>query len=1560
VLKTLPSDSIDASTVLPHEVTRPWSIGQREIWRALQLSADPTVFNIGGHVEIRAAIDLPRFIAAVRHTVQDIDTMRLCLRETSTGIEPVQIAQVPFVMPVIDLRHEPDPRETALQMWHSQTDAPYDLSAAPLARFALLQLAEDHFMWIIGMHHLIGDYFTATEFTRRVTLRYEAPDASVANAMSWSHYLDDERDYLNSERCVRDHAYWQGLLQQDRDAATLSGLPPAQPGEVTHAQGSLPASLCEALEVLGRVHRGNMVTVLFAAVALYLHRLSGSRSIVLTMTTSGRTSKALREVIGTLSNTVPLCIDVDPGAGLAQLLEHVGTRMREAMRHQRFPAALQRQVPGGEQVVRSGTIVNFIPEDPEFTLGGQRVSTRIHIHARRVEDLLIVFHSMDGGRGLSVHFGGHQSHYDEASLGVHLERFIRCLRRFTDHAELPLRSLPFLDDAERGHALTLGRGPDAPPLAPTLARFEAWAAGRPQQLAARAGDESMSYGQLNARANALARELIAAGAGPESILGLCVDRSFEMLIGILGIWKAGAAYLPLDLSHPPERVAAMLHDAQVSHVVCAPALLTQWQNRAPAGGPLRTVPIGSARSTQDIRDAERRAPLRLDHPAYVIYTSGSTGTPKGVVVTHVALNTLAAATAERWQLREDSRVLQYAALNFDVSVWDLVTTLSAGAALVMRPESAAGGTALSGVLLELQVTHCWLPPSVLQTLSTEVAHGWAVQCLTLGAEACPADLAATWASQVRLLNSYGPTEASITVTMSEPLDGEAVPLGSALSGVQLYVLDHNLELVPAGVAGELYIGAAYLARGYLGRRGLTAERFVADPFGEPGSRMYRTGDRVRWREDGNLEFLGRTDDQVKLRGHRIELGEVEATLRRMAGVSQCAVVMRTDSPGGPYLAAYVTSDGAAPSLSSAREFLAASLPHYMLPSAVMVLGQLPRTPGGKLDRRALPIPALDAGRNYAAPQGRIETLMAVRWCELLKIERAGREDNFFELGGSSLLLVHLLELLRHDGLVLDAQSVFAHPTIAALAPRVRVTEIYTPAPANAIPAQCRHITPAMLPLIDLQQVEIDAIASQLGGHEKIQDIYPLAPLQEGILIHHRLATGRDAYLLLALLAFETPAQRQVFCEAMQSVIQRHDILRTAFLWEGLREPAQVVLREARLSTQPVSATNAPVEHALWAMGSERIDVRRAPLMRLFTAEDMDGRALLLWQCHHLVSDHVTVELILEEMRARMAGTTVATAATVPYRDFVHASRAVARDSHREFFRAMLRGYTEPVVPYGLRDVHGDGSQLGEHAGKLEAGLAQQVRSSARRLGTTSSALFHLVWSQVLARLGDATDVVFGTVLFGRMHGMNHMQRAAGLFINTLPLRLNLTGLSVRAALRETHAALSGLLMHEHASLAVAQASSDVAPGVPLFTTLLNYRHGLDGGPSLAPGVTLLRVEERTNYPLSLTVDDLGSGFELTVQASAPADASHVYTFAVQILEHLLCGSSAGVSKTHGPARGPRRRRASSRVPGLLIRPLTGPPSRSSLPSGARCWQYRASGAATISSASAGILCWRCR
>ena len=892
--------------------------------------------------------------------------------------------------------------------------------------------------------------------------------------------------------------------------------------------------------------------------------------------------------------------------------------------------------------------------------------------------------------------------------------------------------------------------------------------------------------------------------------------------------------------------------------------------------------------------------LTSRHLAYVVFTSGSTGKPKGVMVEHQGVVNYVLSRIHAFGLDTNSRVLQFASLSFDMSLMDIFTALYSGSSLhLLKDCIRLDRQALWGYIQEHSITQAVLPPSILQEcknsppLSTRLT-------LVSGGEELPVTLLRALQSLIPngcIMNEYGPTETTIVTTSwksTRDFNGDIVPVGRPIANKRTYILDRNQQPVPQGVIGELYIGGVGITRGYLNRPELTAKAFIPDPFsGVNDARMYKTGDLARYLPDGNVIFLGRNDHQVKIRGFRIEIGEIEARLGEHPLVDKAAIVASGDG-SDKRLVGYIVAKPDENLLSILRAHLTACLPEYMIPAAMVRLDALPINFNGKLDRKALPAPDSDAfaRRVYEVPEGETETAVARIWEELLHLDGVSRNDNFFALGGHSLLAVQMIERLRRMGLTLAVSALFKTPTLSALVQSLDAHKAIE-APSNLITPHTTTITPEMLPLITLPQADIDHIISLApGGVSNIQDIYALSPLQEGILFHHLLATEGDPYLLISFVSFETRELLGKYLEATQMVVNRQDILRTAVVHENLSTPAQVVWRKASLSIMELELdpSNGLILDQLKLRldpRKHRIDITQAPLLRFTMVQDVDGRWILAQLLHHLVGDHTTLDTLSNEIEAYMGGRGHTLPSPQPFRNLIAQAKTSGSQDHERFFKGMLVDIDTPSLPFGLKDVHGQGDNVTASYKPLPQDLNDRLRRRAKKLGVSVASLCHLAWAQVISCTSGEDRVVFGTVLLGRMNSGQGSDSAMGLFINTLPLRIDLTE-SVHESVLQTHKRLASLLDHEHASLALAQSCSSVPQGTPLFSAMLNYRHNVPSlDTSITEGIKHLESHERNNYPFAMAVEDFGVSLGLTAKVVQPLSPTRVCGYMEQALESLV-------------------------------------------------------------------------
>ncbi|WP_143281750.1 non-ribosomal peptide synthetase, partial [Caballeronia cordobensis] len=1267
---------------------------------------------------------------------------------------------------------------------------------------------------------------------------------------------------------------------------------------------ALPVALNDRLRTQARTLGVSLASLCHLAWARVLAALSAQRQVVFGTVLFGRMHAGANadHALGLYINSLPVCLNVD-ATSVIDSVRHTHARLSALLAHEHAPLALAQRcsnVPASTPLFSA--LLNYRHNAMQRGHAWEGFEV-VGFEERTHYPLTLSIDDNGASLTLSAQVAAPVS---AERVGAYMQQALDSLVEALESAPaMPVDQLDILPHDERAMLIETFNDTTRPFSEHRCIHqlFEDQVRRTPDAVALVFADTSLTYSALNARANRLAHRLISLGVTPDTPVALCVERSVEMVISLLAILKSGGAYVPLDPDYPRARLSNILHDA-------APLLLIADAAGRNALGDTSSHTRLDPRTPLALSTDDPRIPeLTSRNLAYVIYTSGSTGAPKGALNEHRALVNRLSWMQRAYRLKGDDAVLQKTPFGFDVSVWEFFWTLLNGATLVMAPPGAQRDPIrIAELVCKHRITVAHFVPSMLASF---VQTAEAAQCTTLrrlitSGEALSAPLIGQLQQtlpDVCLANLYGPTEAAIDVTAwdcPQSFNDAVVPIGRPIDNTSIYLLDAARRPVPMGATGEIYIGGAGVARGYLNRPELTAERFLADPYSdETDARMYRTGDLARYLPDGNIAFLGRNDHQVKIRGFRIECGEIEAALASHDAVREAVVIAREER-----LVAYVTTkvDVIAATL---RMYLAARLPDYMVPAAFVIIDSLPLTPNGKLDRNALPAPAGDAfvQRDYAAPQGDTETTLAALWSELLGIGRIGRHDHFFELGGHSLMAVTLIARLKQAGLCADVRTLFDTPVLSDLAAKLdkkeHTNEVVVP--ENLITAQTRTLTPQMLPLIDLNDDDIARIIERVpGGLANVQDIYALSPLQEGMLFHYLLDTQGDPYFMIARLAFDDRSVLDAYLDAVRQAIRRHDILRTAFIWEGLSTPAQVVWRDAPLSVKEVelTVTDEPAIEQLarhFDARTERLDLTRAPLLRFVVArEPGTGRWLALQLLHHLIDDATSLRLLFAEIHAFMADRGHTLPAPMPFRNLVAQARlGISQEEHERFFRDMLAGVTEPTLPFGLTEVRHDGRLTAEADSRLPDALQARLRTQARRRGVSLASLCHLAWARVLAAASGQQQVVFGTVLFGRMHAGAGADHALGLFVNSLPVCLNIDASSVGDSVRDTHARLSALLAHEHAPLTLAQRASTLPAATPLFSALLNCRNNaaLATDPQQRPeswrGVQILDFEERTNYPLTLSIDDDGNSLALNAQVVAPIAPERVCGYMQQALESLV-------------------------------------------------------------------------
>ncbi|MDF2629024.1 MAG: tycC3 [Symbiobacteriaceae bacterium] len=1017
----------------------PLSFAQRRIWFLDQFEPGSASFNMPAGVRLSGTLNVAALAAGLKTIVQRHAALRTTFAAGPDG-EPQQIIApaMDLPLPLHDLTGHPDPEAEAQALARAEAARPFDLSTGPLIRAALLRLAPTEHILLVTMHHIVSDRWSYGVLDQELIALYRAhaerrPAALPPLPMQYADFARWQRQWLEGARMEAQLAYWQQRLAGAPAALDLPTDRP-RPAVKTYRGANCPfrlsPGLAASLRQISRQEGATLYMTLLAAFQVLLGRYTGQTDISVGTPVAGRTREEHEALIGIFVSTLVMRTDLSGNLPFRELLARVRENVLNDFSHQDLPfenlvEALQpvrdtSRTPLFQVMFTLQNTPSGATELPGLTFRGFDAESG----TAKFDLTLYITEVGDGLTGVMEY---NTDLFDRTTIERMVGHLQTLLAGIAADPQTPVANLPLLTAAERQQLLVAWN--DTARAYPTdiclHQLIEAQVAQTPDAEAVAFEGERLSYRELNRRANQLAHRLRKLGVGPDVPVGIGMERSIEMVVGLLAILKAGGAYVPLDPTYPQERLAFMLEDAEAP-VVLTPAWL----------------------AATDLSGEPESNPANLTSPAntaYIIFTSGSTGRPKGVMVPHAGIVNRLLWMQEEYQLTPADRVMQKTTFCFDVSVWEFFWPLMTGATLVVaRPEGHKDSAYLAGLIRDEQITTMHFVPSMLQVFAEEpeLAACQSLRQVMCSGEALPPDLVERFydraPAKAMLHNLYGPTEASVDVTYwACPRDGkpESVPIGRPVANTQMYVLDHYLQPVPVGVAGELHIGGVQLATGYLKRPDLTAEKFIQSPFGD--GRLYKTGDLARYRPDGAIEYLGRIDHQVKIRGFRIELGEIEALLSRHPGVHETVVVAREDVPGDKRLVAYVVPTAAGAAADELREFLRAGLPDYMLPAHFVMLEAMPLSANGKLDRKALPAPQVAAAAGRIPPRTPRELQLLPVWESVLGVSPIGVEDNFFELGGHSLMVVKLLNAVREaTGRQLPVASLFQGPTIAQQAVRL--------------------------------------------------------------------------------------------------------------------------------------------------------------------------------------------------------------------------------------------------------------------------------------------------------------------------------------------------------------------------------------------------------------------------------------------------------------------------------------------------------------------------------------------
>ncbi|MEU3648453.1 non-ribosomal peptide synthase/polyketide synthase [Lentzea sp. NPDC034063] len=1162
----------------------PLSSAQQRLWFLDNLTGGGTEYNTGVGLRLSGSLDVDALRAALTALSARHESLRTTVHTVDGRGVQVVAAEADLPLRVVELS-----TMDLDQVLAEELSLPFDLRQGPLTRAVLVRIADDDHVLMLSQHHIVTDGWSVGLLVDELGKLYAGADLPEL-PIQYPDFAVWQRSQLSTPAAAGQLDYWKRKLAgvQPLELPTDRPRPHLRTSSGAIHRASLPAELIDGLAAVGREHGATVFMTLTAAVQVLFSRHAGQQDIAVGTVVAGRERAELERLVGFFVNTLVLRSRVEPARPFTEFLREVRETVLEAFAHGEVPfdsvveeLAPERD-PSRTPLVQALVVLQNAVVRPH-EIGGLRITEQDLPRPSARFDLVVEFWPR-GSRGTDVAIEYNTDLFDAATVERMTEHLVVLLNGIASQPDSTLAQLPLLTDAERQQVVVAWNdtAQDVPPTTmPAL--FEAQVARTPEATALVCDDVRLSYVELNERANRLAHLLISAGAGPERSVVLAMPRSADLVVAAMAVLKSGAAYLPIDPGYPAERISLILDDARPALVLTT----TGVADRIPDHENVTRLVLDEPAAVEELAASPADDPaggLLVDSPAYVIYTSGSTGRPKGVVVSHRSMVDLVAWAAAEFGATGLARVVASTSLTFDVSVFEIFGPLAVGGTVeIVRDLLALGEGAVTG-----QVSLIGGVPSAFAQLLAQDRLPLNADTVVLAGEALPAALVQDIRTALpgsRIANIYGPTEATVYAAAWYSDGGDqrqAPPIGRPIANTTAYVLDPSLRPAPIGVPGELHLGGRGLARGYLNRPGLTADRFIADPFGEPGVRLYRTGDVVRWNRAGELEYLGRADHQVKIRGFRIELGEVEAALRQHDDIDDVVVVVRQEESGHKRLVAYVVA--AAVDVAELRDLLGRTLPDYMVPSAFVALDAFPLNSSGKLDRAALPEPDFGAGRTgYVEPRTHVERVLVGIWADVLGLEQVGVQDNFFGLGGDSILSIQVVSLARQAGLTVMSRDLFLHQTVASLAPHVM------------------------------------AAPSEVLDQGPVTGLVPLTPIQRW-LFDSRTDPRHFGQSLAVELAGDV--DQDALRGALNTVIAHHDALRMRF---------EIVDGQWTQHNAPVEPADV-LEVRNLSDGEVTFDLGHGPLLRAVLMVGGE-RPVLSLAVHHLVVDGVSWRILLEDIDA---------------------------------------------------------------------------------------------------------------------------------------------------------------------------------------------------------------------------------------------------------------------------------------------------------------------------------------
>ncbi|SDZ10060.1 non-ribosomal peptide synthetase [Thermoactinomyces sp. DSM 45892] len=1348
---------------------RPLTRAQSGIWYAQKLDPENPIYNTGEYVEIEGNVEFELLIQAIKMVMVEAESLHVQFHEDEGELwQEIRSDQKCSVL-VIDMSKESNPYDSAMKWMKEDLAKPIDLLHEALYKQVLLKLGDYRTLWYQKIHHIAIDGFGFSLLSNQVAKVYtdlvEGTSCEGGFFGSFGRVIEEDITYKNSEKYQTDRQFWIERYQNQTDIVSLADRAVLLSGNTNVSTCFLHSDDFDMLKKWARDCGTSWQECMIAAMAIYLHGLTGSKEIVLSLPMMGRMGSASLKVPAMVMNVVPLWLDMHPSLSLQELLKQIRQSMNQTRNHQRYRhEEIRRDCKLlGDNNRLFGPQINIMPF--EYGLRFAEACGIVHkLATGPVEDLSLQLYEQKEGRGLRMDLAANSDLYHAEEVYRHLRRVQSIIKQMIQtEGSYSFSSFDLLLSDERRNVVEVWNQTEHRLAASSMLElFEQQVAVCKEAPAVICADTILSYQGLNERSNRLANLLASRGVGPEQFVAILLPRGVDMVITMLAVLKTGAGYLPIDPEYPLGRISYMLEDANPAYIITSRGLEGHLSEAAQVAKLLLD-------DTQLSRDLDTCSPdefvpnssISPLHPAYMIYTSGSTGKPKGVVIHRQSLVNFLLAMQDPFPMGNEDRLLAVTTIAFDISVLEIFLSLISGAVcLIAQKEAIQTPSVLVKMIQENGITHMQATPTLWQTIVSYDGASLEGLHVLVGGEALPSHLASALVDLgCEVTNLYGPTETTIwstscTLSKSQLL---SPPIGRPLWNTQVYILDASLRLLPPGVPGDLYIAGMGLSRGYFGRPDLTAERFIANPYGPAGSRMYRTGDIARWRLDGTLEYVSRADHQFKIRGYRIELGEVEAVIASHSLVHQVAVIVREDRPGDKRLVAYIVPQaGVSLNLTELRQFVSESVPAYMIPSSFVILEELPLTPNGKLDRKRLPAPDFESITSKRVPRTPQEEILCDLFAEVLGLSRVGIDDNFFHLGGHSLLAGNLMNRIRA---VFDVElgigKIFETPTVAGLV------------------SQLDHGKPVRPPIV---RVEGTAEA-------------PLSFSQKRLWFLHQLEGPSPTYNIPLMIQFQGDMNKVALAEALADVVKRHEVLRTIFP-DQKGSTCQLILRAdqavPRLHVTPCRAEElSKLQHQAVRYS---FNLSKEPAIRAELFEFSADTGVLVLLLHHIVGDGWSLAPLIKDLefayRERVRGETSSFAELpVQYADYaIWQEGLLDQVSNQNGFIAQQIDYWKGVLshlpdqlelqtdyPRPIESSYQGESLTFEIPSELHSRLTEIARESGASLFMVLQAGF----AALLTRMGAGTDIPLGSPIAGRND--DQISDLVGLFVNTLVLRVDTSG-----------------------------------------------------------------------------------------------------------------------------------------------------------------------------------------